>query len=81
MDNIVWNNGNPPKRGVYRVKSDGPSPNKGYRYWYGDRWSNLASKRQYAAELGKDLTKNRNTPLKYSVLWATKKNGNTGSDE
>jgi hypothetical protein len=73
MSVIVWNGGSPPKRGAYRVKSDGPSANQGFRYWYGDGWSNLASKRQWALGLGKDRSKNRNTPLKYPVLWASKK--------
>ena len=72
MSTITWNSGNPTRRGVYQVRSDGPSANKGFRYWYGDGWSNLFRKRKYAAELGKDRAKNRNTPLKYPVLWASK---------
>ena len=71
MSVVIWNSGAPPKRGVYRVRCDGPSPNAGYRYWYGDGWSNLTRRHAYAQEL-KDRTKNRNTPLKRAVLWASK---------
>lgn len=68
---IVWNTGTPPKRGVYAVKSDGPSSNMGYRYWNGDRWSPLCARRAIAASWGKNGT-HRKTPLRYAVLWASK---------
>lgn len=44
----------------------------GYRYWYGDGWSNHRNRRYWAQELGKKRHENRNTPLKYPVLWASK---------
>lgn len=66
MANKTWNRCAPKRRGVYRVKSDGPSPNGGFRYWNGERWGCLHSKYRYALEL-KDAGRRRT--LTYPVLW------------
>lgn len=68
MTGLIWNEGAPPKRGAYRVKSDGPSANVGYRYWFGAHWGPLCSRRKYATE----DSQSRKTPLKYPVMWASK---------
>lgn len=65
----TYNSGPPPRRGAYRVKSDGPSPNPGWRYWDGERWGPLCTSFRYA---NKVKTFSRKTPLKFPVLWAGK---------
>jgi hypothetical protein len=64
---VIWNAGAPPKRGAYRVKSDGPSTNTGYRYWFGDHWGPLCQKRQHANAKNEA----RKVTLKRPVLWAS----------
>lgn len=73
---VVWNAGAPPKRGAYRVKSEGPSANTGYRYWNGERWSPLASTRKAAITWGKPGN-HRKTPTRYAILWASKASAKT----
>lgn len=67
MSAVVWNAGAPPKRGVYRVKSDAANQNAGYRHWNGERWGALVSARKWAQNA--DTT--RRMTLKYPVLWAS----------
>jgi hypothetical protein len=71
---MSWNSGNPLKKGAYPVRSGGPSPNSGWRYWNGDSWSNLRHTYRDAVNLGKGkcISRNRNTPLQYPVLWGVK---------
>ena len=45
-----WKSGEPPKRGAYKVKSDAKEPNYGYRYWTGEKWGPLWSRRDWCAE-------------------------------
>lgn len=62
-----WVSGPPPKRGAYRVRSDGPSANAGWRYWDGERWGALHNKRSRCVEAkgaGKRAART------YPVLWA-----------
>lgn len=66
---IRWNTGNPPRRGAYRVRSDGPSPNHGWRYWFGDHWGPLCSRRSWAIENGKCQTKTRRARITRPILW------------
>lgn len=61
-----WNDAAPKRRGVYRVRSDGPSPNAGYRHWDGRSWGPLHAKFKRAREAGHD---GRQRTLKYAVLW------------
>jgi len=63
---IIYQAGTPPKRGVYPVKSDGPNPNPGYRYWNGRYWGCIASTFAWARERGDT---GRRSQLKYPVLW------------
>ena len=70
MITITWNSHNPPKRGVYRVKSDSDNPNYGYRYWHGDYWGPLSSTRHWCQQQSKIPT--RRTPIRHRVLWASK---------
>jgi hypothetical protein len=44
-----FHDGPPPRRGVYRVRSDGRNPNYGWRYWNGEAWGALASRRIFAS--------------------------------
>ncbi len=45
---MTWNDGPPPRRGVWPVRSAPPAqPNRGWRYWDGERWGVLTSSRQY----------------------------------
>lgn len=68
MTDIIWNKGNPPKRGAYLVKSDGPSANVGYRYWFGEHWGPLCQKRRNATAANQA----RKVTLQRPVLWASK---------
>ncbi len=68
---VLWHHGNPPKRGVYPVKCDGPNPNRGYRYWDGERWHAHATSHTGAHRIGLD-PKVRVRPLTRPVLYATK---------
>jgi hypothetical protein len=65
---IKWNAGAPPRRGVYKSRSDGPSPNVGYRYWDGKRWGMLWTTHALAQEMKCDGRRSR---LTYPVLWAS----------
>jgi hypothetical protein len=67
---LTWNSGTPLKRGAYRVKSDGPTANSGYRYWNGERWGPLCNKRKYATR--ENTERARRTPVRYPILWASK---------
>lgn len=69
MNDLKWNPGAPPKRGVYPVKSEGVSRNSGYRYWDGERWGPLTSSRAYAQQI---KTGARKTPVMRPVLWGSK---------
>ena len=67
----LWHNGAPPKRGVYKVKCDGPNPNAGYRYWDGSRWHAWSRIHAGALSMGKDPTV-RKAQIRRPVLYATK---------
>lgn len=69
---MVWKSGEPRKKGVYRVKCDGPSPNAGYRYWNGERWGCLCSTYSYANQKRDSSRKSR---INRPVLWLDKKGG------
>lgn len=69
-DDLEWHSDTPPKRGAYKVKSDGPSANHGWRYWDGADWGPLSSSRTWCLE-GRKLYW-RKSRLRYPVLWATK---------
>lgn len=64
-----WKAGNPPKRGAYAVRSDGPSSNPGWRYWFGPEqgWGNLSSSRAWCLERSSHVP--RKTPVRYPILW------------
>jgi len=70
MAAVIWNAGAPPKRGAYRVKSDGPSANVGWRYWHGARWSGLSSTRAWCIKASKDGP-GRNSRIIYPIMWAS----------
>jgi hypothetical protein len=65
---IQWNAGNPPRRGIYKVRSDGPSHNVGYRYWDGARWGMLCSTHAMAKSIQMSARRSR---LTKPVLWAS----------
>lgn len=67
MSKIIWNAGDPPKRGPYRVKCEGPNANAGYRYWFGDHWGVLCQKRSSANA----KNESRRVTLQRPVLWGS----------
>lgn len=66
----VWHEGDPAKRGTYRVRRIGKaSTNYGYAYWNGDRWGAICSTRKYAQD-SKGI--GRKTPSSYTMQWLQK---------
>lgn len=66
----VWHEGDPAKRGTYRVRRMGKaSTNYGYAYWNGDRWGAICSTRKYAQD-SKGI--GRKTPSSYPMQWLQK---------
>lgn len=70
---IVYSKGTPPRRGAYPVRSEGPSPNRGYRYWNGERWGRLCRTYRDALKV-KDTA--RRSQIVYPVLWGRRIQGN-----
>lgn len=71
-----WNHGQPPRRGPYWTRSDpaaAKSANAGWRWWFGDQWSNARRKRAHVLALASGQDINRNTPLVHAIQWRTKK--------
>lgn len=66
----LWHHGAPPKRGVYRVKCDGPNPNAGYRYWDGSRWHAWCSTNKGALSMYKAGV--RSGAYRRPIMYATK---------
>ena len=66
----LWHHGTPPKRGVYRVKCDGPNPNAGYRYWDGSRWHAWCSTHKGALSMYKAGV--RSGAYRRPIMYATK---------
>jgi hypothetical protein len=66
-----FSGGRPPVLGKpYWTRSEGQSPNPGWRFAYPDgTWSNLCRRRADAVELGKDRSQNRATPLRKPIMW------------
>ena len=62
-----WMAGSPNKKGVYRVKSDAKTPNYGFRYWDGDKWGPLWSRRDWC--LQSKGSARRNSRISKPVLW------------
>lgn len=69
-DQLEWHSDDPTRRGAYKVKSDGPSPNIGWRYWDGADWGVLCSSRKFCMET--KVLGARKSSRRTGVLWATK---------
>lgn len=66
----VWREGEPTKRGTYRVRRIGrASTNYGYAYWNGDRWGAICSTRKHAQD---SQGIGRKTPSSYPMQWLQK---------
>jgi hypothetical protein len=50
LDTNGWLSGYPSRKGPYRVRSDSITPNYGYRYWNGEKWGPLWSRRDWCLE-------------------------------
>ena len=68
---LLWHHGAPPRRGVFRVKCDGPNPNAGYRHWDGTRWHAWSPTHRGAGQLAAN-PKIRKAQIKRPVMYATK---------
>ena len=66
-----WLSGIPPKKGPYRVKSDAKKPNYGYRYWNGERWGPLWSRRDWCLE-SKGAARRNSHIIKPVLYWGKK---------
>lgn len=62
---IQWQNGTPPRRGVWRVRSQ-TGRNPGYRYWDGKEWGNLFHTHAMAA---KYKMEGRRSQIRVPILW------------